>query len=300
MRKLTNVLCGIALGVPLLSHAQTGPVAQMSVGSAQVTVTQADVTAMLKAVSPSVRQALAADPAQVDQAVRSRLAAQAVLAEADEKGWTKQPQVQAMLEEAKREVILRSYLASVSVPPADYPSDAEIQATYDHNAAAFQMPRAIRLSQIFVAVPQGADAATLDKARARAASLAQQAHSKGADFAALAQSQSDDKMHAAQGGDMGFVAESTMLPEIRKATDGLAPGDVAGPIQTSAGFHVIKLAEIRPAGVAPLSAVKDRIREEMRKQREQQNAQAYMAKLVGPASVKIDEAALKNALAAAK
>lgn len=299
VKKLAIVVGSIACGISLASHAQTEPVAHVAVGSTQVAVTQADVTALLKPLDPNTRQTLAADPAKLDQVVRSRLAAQAVLAEAGAKGWDKQPQVQAMLDEARREVILRSYLASVSTPPTDYPSDADIQAAYDHNQAAFAVPRTLRFSQIYVEVAPGADPATVEKARQRATDLSRQVHVKGADFAALAQANSDDKAHGAQGGDMGFVAEPLLMPEIRKVADTMKPGDVAGPIQTSAGFHVIKLTDARAAGVAPLAAVKERIRAQLRQQREQQNEQAYMAKLAGPAVASIDEAALQKALAAA-
>jgi parvulin-like peptidyl-prolyl isomerase len=300
VRKFAIVMGSIALSLPLAAQAQTAAVAHVAVGSTQVSVTQADVTALLKPLDPSVRQSLAADPTRLDQVVRSRLAVQAVLAEADNKGWAKQPQVQAMLDEARREVILRSYLASVSAPPADFPSDADIQSAYDHNQAALAVPRAFRLSQIYVAVAPGADAATVDKARQRATDLSHQVHGKSGDFAAIAQANSDDKTHAAQGGDMGFVAEPMLMLEIRKVADTMKPGDVAGPIQTTAGFHIIKLTDMRAAGTAPLAAVKERIRTELRQQREQQNEQAYMAKLVGPNAVSIDEASLQKAVAAAQ
>jgi len=46
--------------------------------------------------------------------------------------------------------------------------------------------------------------------------------------------------------------------------------------------------------------VKERIRTQLRQQREQQNEQAYMAKLAGPGAASIDEAALQKAVAAAQ
>jgi peptidylprolyl isomerase len=286
------------LGAPCAAYAQADAVAHATVGSSQVTVTQADITSMLKSFDPQVRQQLAADPKKLDEVVRSRLAVEAVLAEAHSKGWEKQPNVQALIDASRREVILRSYLASVSVPPADYPSDADIETAYQKNQSALMMPRAMRISQIYIAVPPGADSATVDKARARATDLAHQVHGKGSDFAALAKADSDDKASAANGGDMGFVPDPLLLPQIRQVADGMKPGDVAGPIQTPAGFHLIKLTDMHPAGVAPLAAVKERLRAELRQQRAQQDAQAYMAKLVASSGATLDEAALQKALAA--
>jgi parvulin-like peptidyl-prolyl isomerase len=296
VKKFAIIVSGLVLGLPLSARAQSDVVAR----AGQASVTQADVTAMLSSQSPEIRTQLAADPAKLDQVVRSRLAVAAVLAEASAKGWDKQPKVQAMIDEARREVVMRSYLASVSAPPANYPSDAEIQAAYDQNQNAFAVPRALRLSQIYVAVPPNADAATLEQARKRAMDLGRQVHGAGADFAALAKANSDDKASSARGGDLGFVPDSLILPEIRKAADTMKPGDVAGPIQTAAGFHVIKLTDTHTAGVAPLSAVKERLREKLKQQRAQQNAQAYMAKLAGPSAVKIDQAALGKAVGAVR
>jgi peptidylprolyl isomerase len=289
------VVGSVMLSVPLAVYAQGDVIAR----SGQASVTQADMTTLLKSLSPDVRTRLAADPARLDQVVRAKLAAAAVLAEASSKGWDKQPQVVALIDDARRDVIARSYLASVAAPSADYPSDADLQAAYDSNPQMFAMPRALRIAQIYIATPPDADAATIDKARKQATDLARQARASGADFAALAKASSQEKQSAANGGDMGFLPDAMLMPEIRKATDSMKPGDVTGPIQTSSGFHVIKLLDTHAPSVRPLADVKEQLRAQLRQQREQQNAQSYMAKLAGPSAAPIDEDALKKALAAA-
>ncbi|CAB3755269.1 peptidylprolyl isomerase [Paraburkholderia humisilvae] len=294
MKKFAMAVSSAMLALSCAAHAQGDVIAR----AGDASVTQADMTAFLKALSPDIRTRLAADPAQLDRLVRAKLAASAVLAEAHAKGWDKQPQVTALIDETRRDVILRSYLASVSAPSADYPSDAEIQSAYDRNPALFTQPHAVRLSQIYIAVPAGADAATVDKARKQAADLARQARASGADFATLAKANSQESQSAANGGDMGFVPDGLLMPEIRKAVDGMKPGDVAGPLQTKAGFHVIKLTDTRAQSVRPLADVKEQLRAQLRQQREAQNAQAYMAKLADPSAATIDEDALKKALAA--
>lgn len=297
MKHWTGVVGGLVAGVLVSAGgawAQTNAIA--SAGGASLT--QAEVTGLVKEMDDGSRTRLATDPALLDQVVRARLAVKAALTEAQARGWDKQPQVQAAIKDAQRDVIVRSYLASVSAPPADYPTDADIQTVYDRNHAAFTAPRALRVAQIFIATPAGADAATLDRARKQATDLVRQARAAGADFAALAKASSQDKASAANGGDMGFVPEPLLLPEIRKAAEGVKAGEVAGPIQTAAGFHVIRVIDTRSARLRPLAEVKEQIQAELRQQRAQQNAQAYLAKFVDGAS--IDEAALKKALAAAQ
>ncbi|CAB3643397.1 putative parvulin-type peptidyl-prolyl cis-trans isomerase [Paraburkholderia sediminicola] len=296
MKRLMMLAGACALSAPLLASAQSAVIAS----AGQASVTQTQMTTLLKSLDAETRERLAADPASLDQLVRARLAQSVVVAEVKAKGWDQQPEVKQMVEQAERDTLMRSYLASVAAPPANYPSDAEVQAAYDQNRTAFSTPRALHFAQIYIAVPPDADAATRAKSRKQADDLARQAHAGGADFAALAAANSQDKPSASQGGDMGFVPEGVLLPEIRKAADSMKPGDISAPIQTAAGFHVMKLVDVRAAGVRPLADVKDQLRAMLRRQRTQQNVQAYLAKQVGPGTVAINEDALKKALSAAQ
>ncbi len=66
---------------------------------------------------------------------------------------------------------------------------------------------------------------------------------EGADFAELASEHSEDLMSAGRGGDLGTLAYSSPVPETFKeaAFALLEPGDVAGPVETSFGIHLIQL-----------------------------------------------------------
>jgi parvulin-like peptidyl-prolyl isomerase len=74
---------------------------------------------------------------------------------------------------------------------------------------------------------------------------------KGQDFAAVAQSFSVDETTRDQGGDLGwFTRDELLVPELAEATFALQPGQIAGPIATDLGYHVVQLLEIaeRPVG----------------------------------------------------
>lgn len=301
MKTVAKVVSGLLVCGPLMCAAHAAQAQDDVIASAgQASVTQSGITSVLKALDANTRMRLAADPTRLDQLVRAKLAEQTVLDEARAKGWDKQPQVKQVLEQAQQQALARSYLASISAPPADYPSDADIQAAYDQHPAAFTVPASLHFAQIFITAPQNAEKATLDGARKQAADLAKQAHASGADFAAIAKASSQDKASGARGGDMGFVPDEALLPEIRKAADAMKPGDISQPIETAAGFHIVKLIESRPASVRPFADVKEQIRATLRQEREAQNAQAYLAKAVGPGTVAINEGALKKALSAAQ
>lgn len=273
-------------------------------GTGSTALTQADVAGFVRTLGADNRARIEADPAALDNMVRARLAQKVVLAEAKSKGWDRQPQVQTAVDEAQREVVVRSYLASVSAPSADYPADDDIQRAYDQNKAVFMTPRALHLAQIFVAVPPGADAATRDAARQRAVDLGRRARAAGADFAALASASAaanaQDKAGSVTGGDLGYIAEPLVVPEVRQALATMKPGDVSAPITTASGFHIVRLIDVRAPVLRPLADVREQVRASLRQQRAQQNAQAYLAKLAGPGAASIDEDALRKALASAQ
>lgn len=79
----------------------------------------------------------------------------------------------------------------------------------------------------------------------------------------------------------------------------LKPGGIAGPIRTPAGFHIVRLVEVREAYVRPLAEVQPAIRAALRTQKQREAIASYLAGLAKPGDVKIDEPALARAFAAA-
>jgi len=79
---------------------------------------------------------------------------------------------------------------------------------------------------------------------------------QGEDFAMLAQNYSEDPDSAPNGGDLGFIPESSLEKasvEIRKILTQLQPGQVSPIIQTFEGFRIFRLISREPAGQRELS-----------------------------------------------
>lgn len=75
----------------------------------------------------------------------------------------------------------------------------------------------------------------------------------GADFAELAQERSVDPGGAAQGGDLGPQPRGAWLIEFDDAVWAAEVGEVVGPVQTQAGFHVIEVVSAETLGLEDLS-----------------------------------------------
>lgn len=74
-------------------------------------------------------------------------------------------------------------------------------------------------------------------------------HGDGRDFAELAVQYSQDVATRIQGGDLGYFSRDGVLPEIASAAFAAEEGELAGPVETEAGWHVLLIVDRRsPAG----------------------------------------------------
>jgi peptidyl-prolyl cis-trans isomerase D len=144
-------------------------------------------------------------------------------------------------------------------------SPEEVRKYYDDNRAQFETPEERRARHILIAVAANATPEQKAKARERAQAVLAAVTQAPNSFAEAAKKDSEDPGSAAEGGDLGFFSRGRMVKAFDDAVFGMKPGDVAGPIETQYGYHVIKLEEIKPAAGPSFESVKPKIEEEMRK-----------------------------------
>jgi len=277
------------------TDAQEGEIVAR-VGDRDVTTTE--VKAFLAGIGVEQREALAKEPALMSRALRVMLANQLVLKEATEKKWQDQPVVAAQLAKLRDNAILESYLQSVSTPPADYPDEAEVQKTYEANKLALLVPRRFHLAQIFVALPDGSDKAAEDQAGKKVADIQTKLKQPKADFAAIVKESSTQADAAENGGDLGWVAETQLLPEIKTRVMGMANGSVSEPIKLADGFHIVKLIDTKAADTAPLAEVREALVQRIRAQRAELLRRTYLARVLEQNPPAINELALSKVLGA--
>ena len=259
----------------------TGP-AVARLGSQQVT--PAELQALLATVPPATREQLRGNREALERLIRARLAEKAVLEQADAQGWAQRPDVAQQTRAATEQIVFRDYLRSVSEVPADYPSTAELQKAYDEGKANWQTPALYRVSQIFLGVN---DPQNLEAVRKQAAELSKKAQ---------ATQYSQDRVTAELGGYTGLQPLQQLVPEVRGAVARLKVGAVSDPVQSAAGFHVIKLTEQQPARTATLDELRDQLTQALRAQRQEQIAQAYLEGMLNTATLSIDGAELNKVL----
>ncbi|HZT51563.1 MAG TPA: peptidylprolyl isomerase, partial [Stellaceae bacterium] len=249
---------------------------------------------MLPPLSPAQAQQAARDPKIATQLVRGAISRKLILDEAEKQNWAKRPDVAAQIERAKSEIIIASFLQSASQPSPGYPSEDEVRQAYEANKDKFTIQPQYHLSQIYLAVPAGAKKEVAAAAEKKARELARKARAKGADFAALARSESEDKVSAPRGGDLGWLEENQLVPEIAAAVKAMHGKGISEPINAAGGWHIIEITGTVPATHPALDQVHDAIVKLLREAK----ANAYVQKLLDDKHLTVNETAAVQYFAA--
>jgi len=244
-----------------------------------VELRSAELMVILEAQPADNKRQLASDPGALERLVRSELMRKAVLNEAKQKGWDKRAELQPLIERAHDQVIVSTFVGNVAKPAEGYPSEEEIKQFYEANKAQLLAPAQYQVAQIFLPAAEGTDKSKAEEAKKKIGELSARLGKSGADFAKLAKENSAHKESAEKGGELGWVSEEQMVPEIRRAITGMNKGEVSAPIKSTAGWHLIKLLDKKPAGTRSLAEVRPNLIVAMRNRKAQDLERAYIEAL---------------------
>ena len=174
-------------------------------------------------------------------------------------------------------VVLDEDAARQSVAP---PTAEDLKAYYDQNKSRFGRPERINLSHILVAVKADASEEDRKAARERADKLVAEAKQEGADFAALAQENSDDKGTARNGGNLNWISRGA-LPDMDAAIFELRTGDVSPAVQSVDGYHIFKANAYEAESVQPFEELAAQLEQEIRQQMAAQRFADMATQLTG-------------------
>ncbi|TCV82474.1 MULTISPECIES: peptidylprolyl isomerase [Methylomonas] len=109
----------------------------------------------------------------------------------------------------------------------------------------------------------------------------------GDDFANLARAHSDDKGSAINGGSLDWVGPGALVPPFEEAMNKLAINEISQPVQTQFGWHMIQVLG-RENQDNSEQFKKDKIREEIRKRKIEEETELWLRRLRDEAFVEID------------
>ncbi|CAI8036875.1 Peptidyl-prolyl cis-trans isomerase D [Geodia barretti] len=152
----------------------------------------------------------------------------------------------------------------IKVNPADLVSDEDIRTYYEENQKEFTTPEAVKARHILKKFPDNATDEQKAETKTAAEELLKTVNAElaaGADFAELAKKHSEGPS-GAQGGALrggnlklppgDYFARGDMVKPFEEAAfDTLKPGEVSGLVETSYGYHIIKLEEKKSPEIQP-------------------------------------------------
>ncbi|MCG3176335.1 MAG: Foldase protein PrsA 1 [Candidatus Omnitrophica bacterium] len=198
--------------------------------------------------------------------------------EAEKRGVEKDPEVQHLMEAARRKILLAKLMEQEVDGKLQLGKD-EARAYYDAHQEEFMTPLLLRASHILVKTEEEAH-------RIRQRVL------DGESFEDLARAHSTDTT-ASRGGDIGFFQKGQLVREFEVAALALKPGDLGEVVRSSFGHHVIKLTDRLEPSLREFRAVRGAIEERLLNQKRSDLLKALIEKLKNDHKVQLDETALE-------
>lgn len=132
-------------------------------------------------------------------------------------------------------------------------SEEDISAYYDQHKSSYGQPERKNYSVIQLKTEAEANAALGEL-------------KKGADFATLAKEKSTDIISRRTGGELGWLEPETTADELKQANL-TEKGQLSGVVKSSVGYLIVRLNDIEPEKVKPLSEVHDAIAKQVQQEK---------------------------------
>ena len=175
--------------------------------------------------------------------------------------------------------------------------DAELEKFYRRHLDQFEILERVKASHILVKVDANMDEQTRAKKRDFAEKLLAEARA-GKDFSELARLNSDDKDSAVNGGALGTFTRGSMVKPFEEAAFSMKPGDISDLVETTFGYHIIKVEEHTEPGIRSMADAMEEVKEGLRAEKAGQLAfeKAMDAYNINRKTGDLDAAATANKL----
>ena len=154
-------------------------------------------------------------------------------------------------------------------------SEADVDRFLEARRQESRAAQAVNVAQILVTVPEGASDAVVAERRSRIEAALARVRA-GEDFSAVARQVSED-LNRERGGEIGMRPAARLPDLFVEAIRPVKTGEVAGPVRSGAGFHLLKVLE--RAGEASDRVTQTRARHILLRPSARLSAEAAQARL---------------------
>ena len=196
-----------------------------------------------------------------------------LLQEARRQGLDQSLVLRERMERVKEQLMLDELMKDAASQPVHI-SDAELDAYYQSHDDMLLSARQIRGAHIVMA--------NLFQAKDLKHQIGQ-----GWNFAKLAQRYSLDEKTKADGGEFNFTRKGVLAPAIEQFLLTQKPGTVSDPVETTAGFHLVKVISRDPDEAKRIEAVRQQLKRELYAEKRRKQVEEVLAKLRSSATIRM-------------
>jgi peptidyl-prolyl cis-trans isomerase SurA len=195
-------------------------------------------------------------------------------------------------EELRNQTIV-GFMRNKNVQSAVLVSPYKIEQYYQDNVRQFVQPDQAKIRVIYMKKSVLKEERTNDKGvveqfdpkESQIEEILQKVET-GSDFAGLAKAYSEGPQRT-NGGDMGWVNDSTLRRELAKVVFKLRPGEISKVIEVGDGYYIVMVEEVRKATVIPLADVRKQIEDTLLQEERQRLQQEWLNGLRTKAFIKM-------------
>jgi parvulin-like peptidyl-prolyl isomerase len=276
--RLIAAFAGIAAAAVALAQSPIDPVL---VENATVQIRRSDYERELERLPAELRAGFAANERRVSDLLRRLLIERTLAAQARAEKLPEKPEYAGRLAAETEKLVAQFKVAEVEkAAGAEFDArrasyEARARELYVADRSKYVTPEQISASHILFE--------TKTRSKEDAEKLAREALAKvkaGADFNKLAREVSEDRSVKANNGQLGWFTRAEMDPAFADAAFALKQsGDLAAPVLSSFGWHVIRLEGRRPQVQKSFDEVRDQLVAEQRERYVNDQREAHVAKL---------------------
>jgi len=285
-------LCAVAIIGLVVAHlaaidvrAQGSPIPSgddpVLVENSTVTIRRSDFQRELERLPPDIRPGFSNSEKRINDLLRRMLIERTLAAQARTEKLEARPEFAERFAMEQDRLYTQLKVAEIeAAAAADFDArraqwEARAREIYVVDRAKYSTPEQVSASHILF----DTKTRTSDEARKLAGEARAKAAS-GADFNVMAREISEDRSAKTNSGQLGWFTFGEMDPAFAKAAFALAKtGEFSQPVQSSFGWHVIRLDGRRPAVQKPYEEVRESILAELKQKYVGDQREAAMAKL---------------------
>lgn len=234
--------------------------------------------------SQARQQNLPVDPAKVDQQFQ-QISKNFPSQEEFQKAMASQGVTEAALRKSIEESLSMQQVLDQATKNAPGPTDEEISKFYDDNVEKFSSPETARAAHILLRADAKSTPEQKAEIKKKLEGIRAEIESNAITFADAAAKYSQDPSNANKGGDLGFFPRGQMVKPFEDAAFTTKPGTMSPVVETQFGYHIIQVAEQRPARKLTLEEATPPIKQILNQAARQKAAQKYVSELKAQAQV---------------